>query len=89
MLRFVDAEYYRKGESGWEGLEMDLAVIVDILYVIDIQSYTVLNEGGELGWLFVNIKSGKEQCSSISKEGELIECQVLVYGRLNFYNEGK
>jgi hypothetical protein len=41
---FVDAEYYRDVESGFEGLEMALNKIVAILYIIDIYYDTVIYE---------------------------------------------
>jgi len=45
LLRFVNVEYYRSVDSATEGLEMASRGIVDILYVIDILNYTIIQVG--------------------------------------------
>ena len=49
LLRFVNAEYYLRGESVLNGLGMALNEMFDILYMIDIQYYTSLYDIGKLG----------------------------------------
>ena len=52
FLHFINAEYYKKGDSGTEGLGMALNEIVVLLYMIDILYYTIIV--GSWGFGMVN-----------------------------------
>ena len=49
LLRFDIVEYYRGIESGSTGLEMALNEVFDILYIIDILYYTIVNDNWGIG----------------------------------------
>ena len=64
LLCFVNEEYYRGVESGLIRLEMALFEVFDILYVVDILNYIIIDDSWGIG--VRNYKYYDEEINSMS-----------------------
>ena len=54
LLRFVNVRYYRKAESVLKGVGMTLNQVFILLYIVDIQNYTIIDDGWGIGLRYAN-----------------------------------